>query len=171
VDRRSAIVVVAVLLVPLGVTGKGVAFSLADEFREPSYGQQVEPICKWLYEEIGDAVDHHMVGKPYPPARASAILKRSGRAPLRAYRMFVAVEAPAEFKTPVSEWLLFVKRTASRYLEAGRALALGREATARHLLLGLEVPPPVERTEDALHFAYCKINPRIGVVPFSRSEG
>jgi hypothetical protein len=134
-------------------------------YPEGGYREQVEPICKTMSERAAAPFSPSALTKGYPPTRAGALLTRAGRALLWGHRVLAAIVVPPEVQGPVGEWVTFVGATAARYLKAARALAQGHQPKARHLLRGLKVPAKVERTEDALHFAYCKIEPRRWVAP------
>jgi hypothetical protein len=114
----------------------------------------------------------HFVGgsglvKTYPPGQASVLLEKTGRALLKGYQQLAAVEVPNELKAPVADWVNFVRASGLRYVKAGEAVARGRATKARHLLRGLTVPVEVERTEVALDFNWCRIDPKRWVIPFA----
>jgi hypothetical protein len=102
----------------------------------------------------------------YPSARASTALKGVGNALSKGFLQLNAVESPPEERAQLHEWVLFVKRTAQRYSDAGVALGQGHAARARALLTTIKVPMAVKATEDAQGFSYCKFDSQRWLVPF-----
>ena len=131
-----------------------------------SYKEWVEPICREMSKGADKARGKVRDVRFYPSARASTALKGVGKALSKGFLQLNAVESPPEERAQLHEWVLFVKRTAQRYSDAGIALGQGHAARARVLLTTIEVPSTVEATEDAQGFAYCKFDPQRWLVLF-----
>jgi hypothetical protein len=155
-DWRSKILMPLMLLVSYLVMA---APAHAAEEGQPSYAEQVEPICRGFGMRLEGFTRYRPVyfTHDYIAPRAGVDLGKTGLALRETDKELKAVRRrPTEYQPQLEGWFRAITRAASYFERAGKALDADNKAEARNLLLDLDFPPEVQSVETALQFHYCR---------------